>query len=101
MVYEYKWLYDESLQYIGFPSRSLIERVKEHLKGKTAVSDNVSNCNVCKIERITVKNFGILKECRNKFETLISEAILIKRYNPILNKQLTKPGITHTLRMFD
>ena len=37
----------------------------------------------------------------NKIETLISEALLIKRYNPILNKQLTKPGITHTLRIFD
>ena len=32
---------------------------------------------------------------------MISEALLIKRYNPVLNKQLTKPGITHTLRIFD
>ena len=101
MVYEYKCSYDKSIQYIGFTSRPLVERIKEHLKGKTAVSDHISNCNVCKNEKITVNNFGILKECRNKFETLISEALLIKRYNPILNKQLTKPGITHTLRIFD
>ena len=45
--------------------------------------------------------FVILKECRNKFETLISKALIIKRYNPILNKQLTKPNITHKLKVFD
>ena len=44
-----------------------------------AVSDDISNCNICKDERITVNNFDILKECRNKLETLISEAILIKK----------------------
>ena len=101
VVYEYKCSYDKSIQYIGFTSRPLVERIKEHLKGKTSVSDHISNCNVCKNEKITANNFGILKECRNKFETLISEALLIKRYNPILNKQLIKPGITHTLRIFD
>ena len=56
---------------------------KNILKGKTAVSDHICNC---KNERITVNNFCILKECRDKPEILISEAILIKRYNPILNK---------------
>ena len=44
---------------------------------------------------------GTFKKCRNEFETMISEALLIKRYNPILNKQLFKPGITHTLTVFD
>ena len=87
MVYEYKCSKDKSIQYIGFTSRPLIERVKEHLKGKTAVSDHISNCNICKDERITVNNFSSLKECRNKLETLINKAILIKRYNPILNKK--------------
>ena len=53
VVYEYKCSYDESIQYIG---------VKEHLKGKTAVSDHISNCNICKKEKLTVNNFGILKE---------------------------------------
>ena len=75
VVYEYKCSYDKSIQYIGFTSR-LLERIKEHLKGKTAVSDHISNCNVCKNEKTTVNNFGILKECRNKFEILISEALL-------------------------
>ena len=34
----------------------------------------------------TVNNFKLLKACKNKFETSISEAILIKRHNPTLNK---------------
>ena len=101
VVYQHKCSKDKSTQYIGFTSRSLVERVKEHLKKKTDESDHSSICNIFKDERITVYVFGILKECRNKLETLISEAILIKRYNLILNKQLTKPGIFHTLRIFD
>ena len=54
VVYEYKCSYDKSIQYIGFTSRPLVERTKEHLKGKTAVSDHISNCNVCK----NLKNSG-------------------------------------------
>ena len=37
VVYEYKCSKDESIQYIGFTSRPLIERLKEYLRGKTAV----------------------------------------------------------------
>ena len=32
VVYEYKCSYDESIQYIGFTSRPLVERVKKTLK---------------------------------------------------------------------
>ena len=66
MGYEYKCSNDKSVQYIGFTSRPLLERVEEHLKDKTAVSYHIGNCNVCKNERITVNNFGILKERRKK-----------------------------------
>ena len=65
VVYEYKCSTDESIQCIGFTSKPLIERVKEHLKGEAAVSDHINNCNICKDERTTVNNFDILKECRN------------------------------------
>ena len=81
---------DESIKHIGFTSRPLIERVKNHFKGKTAVSDQISNCNVWKNEKITVNNLGSLKECRNKLKSLISKAILIQHYSPILNWKLNK-----------
>ena len=63
--------------------------INKKQNNKTTISDYISNCNVYKNERIIVNNFSSLNICRNKFETLISEAILIKRYNQILNKQLT------------
>ena len=83
MVYEYKCFNDKSIQYIGFGSRPLIERVKKHLKGETAVPNQISKINYFKNERITVNIFCILKEFRKKIKTLISKAILVKRYNPI------------------
>ena len=55
-----------------YTSRSLIERAKEHLRGKTAVSVHIINCNKCKNEKLNVNNFEVLKECKNKIETLIS-----------------------------
>ena len=53
--------------------------MQEHLKGKPAVSDHIINCKKCR--KKTASNFGSLKECRGKLETLISEAILIKHFN--------------------
>ena len=92
---------DQDIRYIGYTSRLLIERTNEHFRGNTAISDHIASCVKCKHERLTVHNFKVLKECNNKLETAISEAILIKKYNPSLNKQLIKPGITHNLRIFD
>ena len=59
VVYEYKYCKDKNIQCIGFTSRPLLERVKEDLKDKTAVSDHINNCNICKNERITIKNFSM------------------------------------------
>lgn len=50
---------------------------------------------------MTVNNCGIIKECRNKHETLINEAILDYLYNPFLNKKLSKLAMTLTLSIFD
>ena len=70
------------MQYIWLTLKPFKEIVYEHLKVNTAVSDRILN--FYKWE-ITASNFGILLGRRNKFETLSSEAILIKRFNPILN----------------
>ena len=34
-------------------------------------------------------------------DTSVFEALLIKRRNPLLNIQLSKPGYTHQLRIFN
>ena len=88
VVYEYECFCNKSIKYTGFTSKPLVEIVKERLKGKTAVSYYINSFNICKIEIKTVYNFGIFKEFRNKFETLISKALLTKRYYQNLNKQL-------------
>ena len=41
-------------------------------------SDHIANCVKCKNEKLTVYNFKVLKECNDKLETMINEAILIK-----------------------
>ena len=101
VVYEFKCLGDPGTQYIGYTSRSLGERAKEHLKGGTRISDHIGQCTKCINNNITVDNFNILKNCRNKTESMIYEALLIKRFNPKLNLQLVKPGITHQLKIFN
>ena len=46
VVYEYKFSKNESIQYIGFTFRLVIERVKEHLRERTTVLDHIINCNM-------------------------------------------------------
>ena len=62
--YEYKCSHDKSILYIELTLRPPVEKVKEHLKVKVAVSNHISNCNICKNEIITVNNFEIYIDLR-------------------------------------
>ena len=53
MVDEYKWLYNITIQYIGFIG---VPFIKTYLKGKTAVSDHIINCSTCVNEKMAVNN---------------------------------------------
>ena len=101
VVYMFSCRGDSSVNYIGYTNRTLSERVKEHLSGGTAVSDHISNCSACNGNKISIADFQILRSCRTKFDSAIHEAILIKRLNPKLNKQLIKPGYSFTLKVFN
>ena len=98
IVYEYKCLKHQDIHYIGYTSRLLIEKTNEHFRGNTAISDHIA---CCVKSKITVHNSKVLKECNNKLQTAINEAILIKKYNPSFNKQLIKADITHNLGIFE
>ena len=100
VVYKFTCPGDPDTSYIGFTTRLLSERVKEHTRGGTAVSYHLDSCVTCKDLEINVDNFQILKKCRSRSEPMIFEAIFIKRQNPKLNRQLIKPGISHTLQIF-
>ena len=101
VVYSFKCLRDSGIQYIGYTNRALKVRIDEHLRGGTRVSDHIAQCKACNDGGVNHKNFTILKKCRTKWDTAVYEAILIKRYNPILNKQLVKPGYTHQVQIFN
>ena len=100
VVYGFTCPRDSEIRYIGYTNRNLIERVREHLRGGTAVSDHISECDDCRSKGVTAGNFIILKQCRKRFDTSIYEALLIKRHNPVLNRQLVKPGKTYKLKIF-
>ena len=102
VVYEFRCRGDPDITYVGFTNRTLKERVKEHVSGTTSVSDHIGQCTVCETEGITIEDFKILKRCRNKWDTSVHEALLIMEKNPVLNRQLIKPGGKQfTLRIFD
>ena len=100
VVYQFSCRKDPEAVYIGYTSRLLGERVKEHMSTTTAISEHVDKCEDCKNRIITTNDFSILKQCKTKWETMIWEAILIKRYSPKLNKQFIKSGLSHTLKIF-
>ena len=101
VVYRFTCPRDSDTQYIGYTNRPLQARVKEHLtKGNSAISDHIASCQGCNGTRLSIDNFDILRKCRKKADTPIYEAILIKKYNPSLNRQLVKPGWQHRLKVF-
>ena len=55
---------------------SLLERVKDH----------IMSCYICADSKSNVNSFKIIKKCNSNFETIIHEALLIKKYNPRLNR---------------
>ena len=101
VVYMFSCRGDPTVNYIGYTNRTLGERVKEHLRGGTAVSDHIAYCSRCTSSRITIDDFRVLRKCHTKLDTAIYEAILIKSHNPKLNTQLVKPGYSYTLKIFN
>ena len=102
VVYRFKCLSDSDTQYIGYTNRPLRERVMEHLtKGNSAISDHIAACKECNDRGVKINNFEILRKCRSKADTPIFEAILIRKFNPSLNRQLVKPGWQHKLKVFN
>ena len=101
VVYKFTCRSDPATNYIGFTNRTLSERVKEHVRGSTAVSEHIAACVKCNGDGITMDDFSIIKRCRYKGESSIYEALAIKEQNPILNKNLIKPGKTFNLNLFN
>ena len=101
VVYKFNCLFDADYSYIGMTTRHLNVRVREHLhsKVKSAVGRHIDNCHVCK-EKAGVNDFKIMRACSTEYNIKIQEALLIKKCNPKLNKQLYANGWSFLLNLF-
>ena len=104
IVYKFTCPGDPDTSYIGHTIRSLRERTKEHLNptNGTAIGNHIFSCEKCQESGASDKDFVILRRCRNRMESAIQEALLIKRQKPILNKQFSNSTRdSFTLKIFN
>ena len=101
VVYQFTCRGDPNIKYIGQTMRTLKERVNEHLRGGSAITDHIGQCRDCQNQGVTMEDFIVLQKCRKKTDPPIYEALIIKDLDPSLNRQLVKPGKQLTLKVFD
>jgi len=73
---------DASTSYIGMATRHLGTKFQKHLHSKNFQGKLPRKTFRCKIFEV------ITSSCNSEYETKTQEALLIKKYNPPLNKQL-------------
>ena len=85
------------------PTRHLSTSVEEHLgfhlKTESSVKEHIMSCDSCSNIKFNVNSFKIIKKCNSNFETKIHEALLIKKHNPKLNRQLFANGSSFLLNI--
>ena len=102
VVYEFKCAVDSAVTYIGMTTRQLAVRISEHFDPSkySAIQDHVAMCRDC-CNGNALDRFVVLRTCQNPTETECSEAILIKKFQPSLNKQLaTSMGCQFLVKVF-
>ena len=105
VVYKFSCLRDADCSYIGQTKRHLVTRVNEHVElsrvePKSEIKNHIYECDACHTIKLDYTNFDILKRCQNNYNTKISEALLIRKFRPKLNKQLMTKGTSYLLKVF-
>ena len=104
VLYEFKCLDVPSTTYIGKTERHIATRVKEHLtpkeNEKSAITKHIFHCQTCKNSQLSIDNFSILKSCKSDYSCKVNEALFIKKFRPVLNKQQHNQGQSYLLRVF-
>ena len=104
VAYKFSCPSDTAISYIGYTTRHLITKAHEHLNlnsiAKTAVKDHIYSCLHCSKTDLSVSNFEVIKICNTGFEAKIQEALLIKKFNPTLNRQLYSSGSSYLLNVY-
>ena len=70
--------------YVGFKRGHLHNRVKGHKQLSSAIVKHYKNVHGTMPQDL-LKRFEVLKKCRNKFDCLVYEKLLIKALEPSLN----------------
>ena len=65
-----------------------------------AVKEHVYSSLICTKNRLSLSNFNVIKRCNTGFEAKIQEALLIKEFNPTLNRQLYSCGSFFLLNVY-
>ena len=104
VIYKFTCSRDVNVTYIGTSARHLNIRAGEHLNvsrsGKSAIKEHIRKCSLCKTQPNNMKEFKIIRKCQTTNEAKIHEALVIKRSNPGLNKQLYANGASFLLNVF-
>ena len=104
VVYKFTCLRDVNVTYIGTSERHLSIRAKELLdvskSGKSAIEEHKKKCSSCKTQPNNTKQFEKIRKCQTSNEAKIYEALVIKRSNAVLNKQLYANGASFLLHVF-
>ena len=94
------------LTYIGKSTRHVVTRVKEHLNldssVKSKIKEDIIECNLCNKKDMgsLIHRFSVIKKCLSDYDCKIHEALLIKKRQPKLNKQLYENGSYFLLQLF-
>ena len=104
VIYKFSCQNDSELSYIGETKRHLVIRAEEHLdldnsNKNSEIKTHIKGCRYCK-DCVNVDSFEIVKKCFNSFDALIHEALIIRKNDPKLNKQLYNKGSSFTLKIF-
>ena len=103
VVYKFSCPCDTAISYIGYTTR-YFTRAHEHLNlnsiAKSAIKDHIYSCSHCSKTDLSVSNFEVIKKCNTGFEAKIQEALLIKKFNPTLNRQLYSSGSSYLLNVY-
>ena len=70
----------------------MLQIANKHLIEKMNHFNTIANVIYCTKSDLSANNLKVIKKCNTAFETEIHEALLIKKFNPILNRQLYSSG---------
>lgn len=74
------------MDYVGYINRHLHQRVAEHGSLNSSIGKHMHEDHGMSKPNLN-NNFSVLKKCRNKFDCLIYEMLIIKELQPTLNVQ--------------